>query len=209
MFPLFFTPLPLLRACQLTRPASTEVRALKPAAALRSIGRGVPSFVTQHPTTGLSHIGPDGGARMVDVGAKSQTLRTATAEAFVRVSRDLAARIRDNSVAKGDLLAVARLAGIQAAKRTDELIPLCHQLPLDHVEVHAELTRDDRVHLTSRVSVHARTGVEMEALTAVAIAALTVIDMGKSVDKGMVVEGLRVVEKRGGRSGDYIAGPSA
>ncbi len=146
---------------------------------------------------------------MVDVGAKSQTLRTATAEAFVRVSRDLAARIRDNSVAKGDLLAVARLAGIQAAKRTDELIPLCHQLPLDHVEVHAELTRDDRVHLTSRVSVHARTGVEMEALTAVAIAALTVIDMGKSVDKGMVVEGLRVVEKRGGRSGDYIAGPSA
>ena len=140
---------------------------------------------------------------MVDVGEKPITMRLARAEAFVRVSAMLASRIRENSLAKGDLLAVARLAGVQAAKRTDELIPLCHQLPLDFVDVRASLTDDGRVHLTSEVRVQARTGVEMEALTAVAVAALTVIDMGKAVDKGMTVEGLRITEKQGGRSGPY------
>lgn len=141
---------------------------------------------------------------MVDVGAKDVTQRVAVAEAFVRVSPELAAQIRDNTVTKGSVLETARLAGIMAAKRTDELIPLCHTLPLDSVDVDAAL-EGQHVRLRAKVTTHSRTGVEMEALTAVAIAALTVIDMGKSIDKGMIVEGLRVIEKRGGRSGHYQA----
>jgi cyclic pyranopterin phosphate synthase len=141
---------------------------------------------------------------MVDVGEKPVTRRTAVAEAFVRISSELAAGIAGNTVAKGNLLDVARLAGIQAAKRTDELIPLCHSLPLDAVDVEATL-HDDRVRIRATASTTARTGVEMEALTAAAVAALTVIDMGKAVDRGMVIEGLRLLEKHGGRSGDYIA----
>ncbi|MBM4108741.1 MAG: cyclic pyranopterin monophosphate synthase MoaC [Phycisphaerae bacterium] len=152
----------------------------------------------------LSHVGPDGSARMVDVGDKPATDRVAVAEAFVRVSPALADRVRENSLAKGNLLEVARLAGIQAAKRTDELIPLCHALPLDVVDVRATL-EGGRVRIRAEARTHARTGVEMEALTAAAVAALTVIDMGKAVDRGMVVEGLRVIEKRGGRRGDYRA----
>lgn len=154
--------------------------------------------------TSLSHLTPDGTARMVDVGDKPITARSATAEGFVRVSPELAARIRENSLAKGSLLEVARLAAIQAAKRTDELIPLCHTLPLDAVDVRAELL-DDRVRIVATARTQSRTGVEMEALTAVAVACLTVIDMGKAVDKGMVIEGIRVLEKTGGRSGAYTA----
>jgi cyclic pyranopterin phosphate synthase len=142
---------------------------------------------------------------MVDVGAKAVTERVAVAECFVRVSAALAKAIRGNTLKKGDLLSVARLAGIQAAKRTDELIPLCHSLPLDSVEVEAEL-QGSRVRLLATARTHAKTGVEMEALMAAAVAALTVIDMGKAIDKGMVVEGLRVLEKKGGRSGHYVAG---
>jgi len=141
---------------------------------------------------------------MVDVGDKPVTARSATAEGFVRVSPELAARIRDNTLAKGSLLDVARLAGILAAKRTDELIPLCHTLPLDALDVRAELL-DGRVHITATARTQSRTGVEMEALTAVAVACLTVIDMGKAVDKGMVIEGIRVLKKTGGRSGASIA----
>ena len=141
---------------------------------------------------------------MVDVGDKPITHRRATAEAFVRISPALAAAIRDNTLKKGNLLETARVAGITAAKRTDELIPLCHTLPLDQVDVRATL-EPDRVRLTATATTHAKTGVEMEALTAVSIAALTVIDMGKSIDKGMVIDGLRLLEKRGGRSGDYTA----
>ncbi len=152
----------------------------------------------------LTHVGTDRKARMVDVGAKAVTERVAVAECFVRVSAALASKIRANAIAKGDVLAVAKLAGIQAAKRTDELIPLCHSLPLDAVDVELSLKRE-RVHIVATARTHAKTGVEMEALTAAAIAALTVIDMGKAVDKGMVVEGLRVLEKRGGRSGHYKA----
>lgn len=155
-------------------------------------------------TRELSHLGADGRARMVDVGAKPVTARTAVAEAYVRVSEELADRIRENTLAKGNLLEVARLAGIQAAKRTGELIPLCHPLPIDFADVQATLEAG-RVRLRSEVRTTARTGVEMEALTAAAVAALTVIDMGKAVDRAMVVEGLRVVEKRGGRSGDFHA----
>ena len=152
----------------------------------------------------LSHLASDGTARMVDVGDKAVTARSATAEGFVRVSPELATRIRANTLAKGSLLEVARLAGIQAAKRTDELIPLCHTLPLDAVDIRAELL-DGRVHITATARTQSRTGVEMEALTAVAVACLTVIDMGKAVDKGMVIEGIRVLEKSGGRSGTFIA----
>lgn len=141
---------------------------------------------------------------MVDVGEKPVTARAATAEGFVRVSPALAARIRANTLKKGGLFDVARLAAIQAAKRTDELIPLCHTLPLDSVDVDLTLQRG-RVVIRATARTHSKTGVEMEALTAVAIAALTVIDMGKSVDRGMTIEGVRVVEKHGGRSGSYHA----
>lgn len=152
----------------------------------------------------LSHVGSDGKARMVDVAEKPVTERTASAEGFVRISPVLARAIRQNEVAKGSVLEVARLAGILAAKRTDELIPLCHSLPLDGVDVRAELQRG-RVRITATARTHARTGVEMEALAAVTVACLTVIDMGKAIDKSMVIEGVRVTEKRGGRSGTYLA----
>ncbi len=152
----------------------------------------------------LSHIGPDAAARMVDVSEKPITARFATAEGFVTVSPELARRIAENSLTKGSLLDTARLAGVMAAKRVDQLIPLCHTLPLDSVDIAATL-EDGRVRVTATVRTHARTGVEMEALTAVAIACLTVIDMGKAVDKSMVIQSVRVLEKRGGRSGDYLA----
>lgn len=143
---------------------------------------------------------------MVDVGQKPITERTATAEGFVRVSSALASKIGEGALTKGNLLEVARLAGIQGAKRTSDLIPLCHQLPLDDVEVRAELD-GERIRVVATAKTHARSGVEMEALTAVCIAALTVIDMGKAVDKGMVIEGVRLLEKSGGRSGVYRAPP--
>jgi len=153
---------------------------------------------------GLSHVTSDGRATMVDVGEKPVTARSATAEAFVRISPELEARIRQGTIAKGPVLEVARLAGIQAAKRTDELIPLCHSLPLDGVDVTAQV-ESGRVRITATARTHARTGVEMEALVAVTLAALTVLDMGKAVDKAMVIEGVRVLEKRGGRSAVYAA----
>jgi cyclic pyranopterin monophosphate synthase len=152
----------------------------------------------------LSHTDPQGRARMVDVGDKPITRRQATAEAFVRISSALAQAIRENTLKKGNLLETARLAGITAAKRTDELIPLCHTLPLDQVDVQATL-EEGRVRLTATATTHAKTGVEMEALTAVSIAALTVIDMGKAIDKSMTIESIRILEKTGGRSGDYRA----
>jgi cyclic pyranopterin phosphate synthase len=145
----------------------------------------------------LSHVDADGQARMVDVGAKPVTARRAVAEGRVRISPQLAEQIAANALAKGDLLQVARLAGIQAAKRTAELIPLCHTFALDHVNVDAVLDGHS-VHLRAEVRCEARTGVEMEALTAVAVAALTVIDMGKSVDRAMVIEEVRLIEKTGG-----------
>lgn len=159
------------------------------------------------PTPPLSHTLPDGRASMVDVGEKPVTARSATAEALVRISAALEQRIRENSLAKGSVLEVARLAGIQAAKRTDELIPLCHSLPLDAVEIDAAL-EPGLVRLRATARTHARTGVEMEALTAAAVAALTVIDMGKAVDKSITIDGLRILEKHGGRSGSYSASPT-
>jgi len=144
---------------------------------------------------------------MVDVGDKPITARSATAEGFVRISPELARAIRENTVKKGSVLEVARLAGILAAKRTDELIPLCHTLPLDAVDVQASL-EEGRVRVTATVRTQSRTGVEMEALTAVSIACLAVIDMGKAIDKGLVIEGVRVLEKHGGRSGSHTTAPT-
>ncbi|MGQ0627884.1 MAG: cyclic pyranopterin monophosphate synthase MoaC [Phycisphaerales bacterium] len=152
----------------------------------------------------LSHLDPRGKARMVDVGEKPITLRIASAEAFVRVSAALARAIRANALKKGDLLATAQLAGVMAAKQTATLIPLCHPLPIDQVELTATLV-GRRVRIRSTVRTHARTGVEMEALVAVSAAALTVIDMGKAIDRAMVIEGLRITAKSGGRRGSWSA----
>lgn len=146
----------------------------------------------------LSHVDDTGKATMVDVSGKQPTLRRAVAEGVVRVSRELADAIAADTLAKGDLLAVARLAGIQAAKRTDELIPLCHPLPLEHVSV--DVTLDgDVVRIRAQASTSAKTGVEMEALTAVSVAALTVIDMGKAIDPLMTIERIQLIEKTGGK----------
>ena len=154
----------------------------------------------------LSHVGPDGAARMVDVSGKPVTNRVAIAEGGVRMSREAFDLVRTSSLAKGDVLGVARLAGIQAAKRTGELIPLCHPLPLEQVEVEPELDESlPGVRVKATVRIEGKTGVEMEALTAVAVACLTVYDMVKSADRGMRIERIRLVYKSGGRSGEYRA----
>jgi cyclic pyranopterin phosphate synthase len=145
---------------------------------------------------------------MVDVGSKPVTARTAQAEGAVRMSKAAFELVRTNAIAKGDVLGTARIAGIQAAKRTAELIPLCHPLTLDQVEV--DLILDPSlpgVRITATARTEARTGVEMEALTAVAVSGLTVYDMVKSADRAMTIEAIRLTYKTGGRSGDY-SGPS-
>ena len=155
-------------------------------------------------TPDFTHLDAKGAATMVHVGDKRVTARRAVAAGFVACSAALIERIRRNNLIKGNLLQIAQLAGIQGAKRTDELIPLCHSLPLDAVRV--ELTVEDRgIAIRAEASATWKTGVEMEALTAVAVAALTVIDMGKAIDKAMVIENIRLLEKTGGRSGDYRA----
>ena len=152
----------------------------------------------------FSHVDSRGRAKMVDVGEKEATHRRAIATGRVRVSRELIDKIESNALVKGNLLEVARLAGIQAGKRTGELIPLCHTLALDHLDVEAWID-NGVIRLRAVASTFARTGVEMEALTAVSVAALTVIDMGKAVDPHMVIEDVRLIEKAGGRSGDFRA----
>jgi len=157
----------------------------------------------------LSHVGPAGGAMMVDVSLKPVTRRIATAQAYVSISAELLAAIGQNTLKKGDLIATARIAGITAAKRTAELIPLCHSLPLDYVEVTimqspaGEHVSRPRLVITATACASARTGVEMEALTAAAVAALTVLDMGKAIDKNITISDLRVIEKQGGSSGHW------
>jgi cyclic pyranopterin phosphate synthase len=147
---------------------------------------------------------------MVDVGGKAVTRRAAMAEGRVRMSLEAFDLVRGDSAPKGDVLGVARVAGIQAAKRTGELIPLCHPLPLDLVEVDAELDPAlPGVRITATVRTEGKTGVEMEALTAVAAACLTVYDMVKSADRAMRIEAIRLLYKSGGRSGEYHAGPTA
>ncbi len=150
----------------------------------------------------LSHIDDTGKARMVDVGDKPITSRGAIARGRVRVSEQLASAIRENTLAKGNLLEVARLAGIQASKKTADLIPLCHPLGLDLADVECELD-GTTINIQATCKSTGRTGIEMEALTAVAVAALTVIDMGKAIDKAATIEAIRLVEKWGGRSGHF------
>jgi len=152
----------------------------------------------------LTHLDARGAARMVDVGEKPITARRALAVGFVRCSAALRERLQRDDLAKGSALQVARIAGIQAAKRTPDLIPLCHGLPLDSVTLDLTLTADG-VAIRAETRATWKTGVEMEALTAVTVAALTVIDMGKAVDPAMVIESVRLLEKSGGRHGDYRA----
>jgi cyclic pyranopterin monophosphate synthase len=151
----------------------------------------------------LSHISNNGKARMIDVGLKRPTHRTARAEAWVEVGRAIAARLRKSGgIAKGNVLETARIAGIMAAKRTAELIPMCHPLPVGSIALEAKLI-GNRVHIESEVRYSGKTGVEMEALTAVSVAALTVYDMCKSAGKGIVIGPIRLLEKTGGKSGNW------
>jgi cyclic pyranopterin phosphate synthase len=152
----------------------------------------------------LSHFDADGASRMVNVGAKEPTHRVARASASVRMKPETLELIQNRQMAKGDVFEVARLAGIMAAKRTDELIPLCHGLPLESVEIGFECTERHTVTIHSQAETVAKTGVEMEALTAVATAALTLYDMCKSVDREMVIERIQLEEKKGGKSGHFI-----
>jgi cyclic pyranopterin phosphate synthase len=155
--------------------------------------------------TGLTHLDEQGKARMVDVGYKPDTERTAVAAADVVMKADTLALIEAGAIKKGDVLTVAQLAGIMAAKKTPELIPLCHPLPLNHITVELELDPTlPGVHITATVKTVAKTGVEMEALTAAAVAALTIYDMSKSVEKTMHIQNLHLVEKHGGLSGDVL-----
>jgi cyclic pyranopterin phosphate synthase len=151
----------------------------------------------------LTHLDEEGAARMVDVGAKEATARRAVARAVVRMSEETAAAVAAGDAPKGDVLGTARIAGIQAAKRTAELIPLCHPLGLDHVDVAARV-QDGAVVLEASASVTARTGVEMEAMTAAAVAALTVYDMVKGLERGVRIESVELMEKSGGRSGHWV-----
>ncbi len=155
--------------------------------------------------TQLTHLDARGHATMVDVGDKAVTSREAVARGHVRMRPATLAAIRDGDVPKGDVLATARIAGIMAAKRTPEIIPLCHSLLLTKVAVEFEIDEvESRVVITSTVRCKGQTGVEMEALTAVSAAALTIYDMAKALEKTMVIGEVRLVEKRGGKSGDYI-----
>ena len=152
--------------------------------------------------TQLSHVDEEGRVRMVDTGQKEITTRRAVASGRVLMSSETVMALREHRTPKGDPLEAARLAGIMGAKRTAELIPLCHPLPLTHVDVHASI-ENFGVSLEAEVSTNAQTGVEMEALTAVSIAALTIYDMCKALEKGIVVTDIRLESKTGGKSGDF------
>ena len=161
---------------------------------------------TEGPATGgLTHLDEQGRASMVDVGWKPDTAREAVARGFVTMRPHILQLIKDGELEKGDVLSTAKLAGIMGAKRTAQLIPLCHPIPLDHVSVDLEV--DDvweGIHITATAKSVARTGVEMEALTAVSVAALTIYDMCKSLDRGIRIQEIRLVKKRGGKSGDIV-----
>ncbi len=154
----------------------------------------------------LTHFDAQGQAHMVDVSAKAETHRVARATGTIRMQPATLALIREGTAKKGDVIGVARIAAIQAAKRTADLIPLCHPLPITRVAVEFELDEStSSVRCTAQVETLGRTGVEMEALTAVQVGLLTVYDMCKAADRGMVMDGIRVLEKHGGKSGDWVA----
>lgn len=152
----------------------------------------------------LTHVNKDGKARMVNIGGKPETSRHAAAQARVLISRQLLSRLRDNTLVKGDALMTARIAGIMAAKKTSDIIPLCHTIPLTDIEINLDLIdKPPSIEIRAEARSHYKTGVEMEALTAVSVAALTIYDMGKSIDRGMIIESIRLLEKSGGSSGDW------
>lgn len=157
--------------------------------------------------SGLTHVDETGSARMVDVGDKPPTRRVAVASGEVRTREDVIGAIREGTTKKGDVLAVARVAGIGGAKRTSELIPLCHPLAIDHIAVDLAL-HHDRIGITATVASTGRTGVEMEALTAVSVTALTIYDMCKAMDREMTIARIRLEEKSGGRSGHFQREPA-
>ena len=159
-------------------------------------------------TSPLTHFDAQGQAHMVDVSAKAETHRIARATGTIRMQPATLALIQGGTAKKGDVIGIARIAAIQAAKRTSELIPLCHPLPITRVAVEFEIdAASHSVRCTAQVETHGRTGVEMEALMAVQVGLLTVYDMCKAADRGMVMEGVRVLEKHGGKSGDWVATP--
>lgn len=157
--------------------------------------------------TQLTHFDEHGASRMVDVGEKPVTHRMARAVGVVRMAPETARLIQDRKLAKGDVIEVARLAGIMGAKRTSDLIPLCHPLPIDGVTLDFEFVEDALLRITAQVRVTGKTGVEMEALTAVSVAALTVYDMCKAADRGMTIQEIMLLEKSGGRSGHFTRSP--
>lgn len=154
----------------------------------------------------LTHLDKDGTARMVDVAGKAATARVAIAEGRITMSAEALAAVRDGSGPKGDVLAAARIAGIMAAKRTSELIPLCHPLALNSVCVEFAFETES-IRVETKASLTGKTGVEMEAMTAASVALLTIYDMAKALDKGMVITDVRLLAKRGGKSGDWRAEP--
>ncbi len=155
----------------------------------------------------FTHFSPDGASRMVDVGDKAVTRRSARAEGIVLMQPETLRLVRQRDFAKGDVLEVARLAGIMATKRTADLIPLCHMLPLDRADVQYSFPTENSVRVEVCVSTEAKTGVEMEALTAVSVTCLTIYDMCKSVDRSMEINSIRLLEKTGGRSGHFVRNP--
>lgn len=152
----------------------------------------------------LTHLDEHGNARMVDVGAKAETARRAVASGQISMADTALAAIRDGDVPKGDVIAAARIAGIMAAKKTGELIPLCHPLGLESVAIEFAF-EESSVVVTSTASLTGKTGVEMEAMTATTVALLTIYDMAKSIDKGMIISDVRLIEKTGGKSGHWVA----
>jgi cyclic pyranopterin phosphate synthase len=158
--------------------------------------------------TKLSHVNEAGEANMVDVSGKPDSGRVAVAEGLVRMAPDTLQEILERGIPKGDVLAVARIAGIQAAKRCADLIPLCHPLPLSRVSVEFAAVGDDALTIRAECRVTGKTGVEMEALTAVSVAALTVYDMCKAMDRGMVIERVQLLRKEGGKSGAWVREPA-
>jgi cyclic pyranopterin phosphate synthase len=154
--------------------------------------------------SGLTHFDDHGASRMVDVGGKPVTERFAIAEAYVSLNPETLEKIQNKELSKGDVFEVARLAGIMAAKKTADLIPLCHPLGLDSVTIDFEIPSEGKIRILATTKIQARTGVEMEALTAASISALTIYDMCKAIDRGLSIGPIQVVEKRGGKSGTFV-----
>ena len=154
-------------------------------------------------TNKLSHVNSSGEAKMVDISLKGETVREAVAKGSVIMQPATLEQVNNASMKKGDVLAVARIAGIMAAKKVPDIIPLCHMIPIDSITIDFDLTANDRIGITSTVKSTGRTGVEMEALTAVTVAALTIYDMCKAVEKGMTITDIYLESKTGGKSGEY------